>query len=73
MPRTTLFDEINRRAEALVDAGLHTADIGRCWIYLNDRHLPLTGLRHDASWIWDRVRDRVEEIRGEWDEIEVAA
>lgn len=73
MPRPTLFDEITRRAQALIDAGLHTADIARCWIYLNDLRLPLTGLRHDAVWIWDRVVIRAEQLRGEWDEWAEAA
>lgn len=71
--KPTLYDEINLRAQALVDAGLHTDDIPRCWLYLNDLGLPITGFRHDATWIWDRVVMRVEQIRGEWDEWAEAA
>lgn len=73
MSHISLYDEITRRAVALIDAGLHTDDTARCWLYLNDLGLPLTGFRHDAAWIWDRCHERVDEIRGEWDEWSEAA
>lgn len=62
----TMYDAIERGARAIVDADVDTAVIEDCWQVLIDHRININGYHAKAEWFFERVIERVDELRGEW-------
>lgn len=63
IPYRTLYGAIERGARAIDESGVDTSRTQDCWQVLIDQRININGYGPKAEWFFDRVIERVDELR----------